>query len=225
MKFKFLQTTLVVLSVFTMSFFISCNQNGDTDTSKANGDSIVATYVANLQPLNTNVTNMNTTAQARFVMTKDSLLVTISVREAPPSMEHWQHFHGFKDNKAADCASASDDKNGDGIIDVVETETASGTTMVPFNDNPEKMDVAADSYPKAGDDSTYHYEARIPLSKLKAAFAKQFGDSTLDLDKRVLYIHGVPDNTNLPASVASIGDIPSHVTIPIACGKIEKLQE
>ena len=207
---------------------ISCSQSENNNKEQAktdSQDSVVATYLAHLEPLNTNITKMNTTGQARFVMTKDSLLVTIDVMGAPPGIEHWQHFHGFTDNKAATCVTTANDANGDGIIDVVETEPVSGTTMVPFNDKTEDMNVGSDTYPKAGSDSTYHYEARVSLEKLRASFKKAFGDSTLDLDRRVLYIHGVPENSNLPKSVASIGTIPASVTIPIACGKIEKLNE
>lgn len=224
MKGKFI---LLAIGIAVISM-ISCNQSENKNNEQAktgSQDSVIATYVANLEPLNTNITKMNTTAQARFVMTKDSLLVTIDVKDAPPGIEHWQHFHGFTDNKAATCATAANDANGDGIIDVVETESVSGTTMVPFNDKTEEMDVGSDTYPKADSDSGYHYETRISLEKLRASFKKAFGDSTLDLDRRVLYIHGVPENSNLPKSVASIGDIPANVTIPIACGKIEKLKE
>jgi len=38
-----------------------------------------------------------------------------------------------------------------------------------------------------------------------------------------VYIHGVLPNTKLPASVASLGTIPAQVTLPIACGKIERI--
>lgn len=44
----------------------------------------------------------------------------------------------------------------------------------------------------------------------------------LDLDHRVVFIHGVLPITQLPASVASLGPIPAHTTLPIACGRIER---
>lgn len=224
MKANFISVAIGIAIISMMSCNSTENKN-DNEGQPTNDGSVVATYVANLSPLNTNVTKMNTTAQAKFILTKDSLLVTIDATGVPPGIQHWQHFHGFKNNDAATCATAASDANGDGIVDVVETESASGTTMVPFNEKSEEMDLGSDTYPEAGSDSTYHYEARISLAKLRASFQKSFGDSTLDLDRRVLYIHGVPENYKLPTSVASIGDIPAHVTIPIACGKIEKVNE
>ncbi|MEO8962053.1 MAG: hypothetical protein ABI325_09235 [Ginsengibacter sp.] len=224
MKVKFIPIAIGMAAISV----IGCNQSDNNSNEQAetdSQDSVIATYLAHLQPLNTNITKLNTTAEARFVLTRDSMLVTIDVRNAPPGIQHWQHFHGFTDNKAATCATEANDTNSDGIIDVVETEPVSGTTMVPFNDQAEEMNVGSDTYPKADADGSYQYKARISLEKLRASFKKSFGDSLLDLDRRVLYIHGVPENTNLAKSVASIGDIPAHVTLPIACGKIEKLQE
>ncbi len=215
----------VGIAVISMTGCNQSNTNSADNTPTSSADSVVATYVANLDPLNTNVKKMNTTAQAKFIMTKDSLLVMIDVKNAPPGIEHWQHFHGFANNNDASCASAADDKKGDGIIDVAETEPVSGTTMVPFNGETEEMNIGSDTYPKAGADSAYHYETKVSLEKLRASFKKAFGDSMLDLDRRVLYIHGVPENSNLPKSVASLGDIPAHVTLPIACGKIVKVNQ
>ena len=74
------------------------------------------------------------------------------------------------------CDPAAD-KNGDGIIDLIETEPMSGTTMVPFHDNPVSMQIV-----------------NFPATKL-------------------------------PATVASLDDVPAQVTLPIACGKIEKVSQ
>lgn len=193
--------------------------SGHSDSTKK------VTYVAHLSPLNAQITGSNTQGEARFVIENDTMTVTIDVKNAPPGIEHWQHFHGFTNDSAATCATEADDKNGDGIIDVVETETASGTTMVPFNKLPAEMALGENTYPVADENGSYHYEAKIPMAGLKEAFAKAFPNSDIDLDRRVLYIHGVPDSATLPATVASIADIPAHVTLPIACGQIQKVNE
>lgn len=181
-----------------------------------------AVYVAHLQPMNSKVTGLQTTGEARFTVNGDTLMIDIKVKGAPPEVEHWQHFHGFKDGHDATCATSAADHNGDGIVDLIETEAASGTTMVPFNAAPASMQVGTDTYPKAAADGSYEYKKSVPLKALNAAFAKAFDGGKVDLDRRVVYIHGVPSNTRLPASVASLGTIPAQVTLPIACGKIER---
>lgn len=180
-------------------------------------------YVAKLQAMNAAQTHHETTGTAKFEVHGDQLTITVSVKDAAPNITHWQHFHGLKLSGAAECATQAADTNGDGFVDLIETEPASGTTMVPFDNMPAAMDVAHGTYPKADAHGNYKYREVVSLKALTAAFAKAFDGQSLDLDKRVVLIHGVPDDTKLPATVQSLGPIPAHVTLPIACGKIERV--
>ncbi len=179
-------------------------------------------YVAQLQPMNTAVAGGPTTGQASFTERAGELVIDVQVKGAPAGIEHWQHFHGFKNGQPATCPTAASDANHDGIVDLIETGPAAGTTMVPFIAHPASMDIPHGSYPVADASGAYHYHVAVPVSELQAAFAKQFPGQKLDLDKRVVFIHGVPAATRLPASVQSLGPIPAQVTLPIACGVIRK---
>jgi len=178
------------------------------------------TYVAELHALNTKATGMQTAGEARFTIVGDSLTISVTARHVPPGMMHLQHFHGFTTSQNATCPTAAADVNHDGVIDLIETEPTSGTTMVPFTADPVSMEIVTDSYPKASADGTYQYRKTVSLSALEAAFAKAFNGQKLDLNRRVVLVHGVPPTTTLPASAASLGKIPAQVTVPIACGKI-----
>src|SRR6185437_1683424 len=125
----------------------------------------------------------------------------------------------------ATCPTGAADVNHDGIIDLVETEPTAGTTMVPFDEDPVAMDIGGGTYPKAGADGTFKYQKTVSLKALDAAFAKAFGDKGLDLDRRVVFVHGILESTELPASVASLGTVPARVTLPIACGEIRRVQQ
>jgi hypothetical protein len=198
---------------------LACLWAGSAD---AQGTKTV-TYVAHLHPLNSKLVGSKTTGVARFTINGDKLTISLDVKGAPPGMMHLQHFHGFKDNRQATCATEAADTNHDGIVDLIETEPMSGTTMVPFQGNPVNMKIATDTYPKASASGSYHYKKTVSLKALQAAFNKTFGDADLDFTKRVVYIHGIPASTKLPATVASLGKIPGQVTLPIACGKIERV--
>lgn len=195
-----------------------------TAPTKADSKPSVA-YVAQLHPLNTKVTGVGTTGEARFSVTDDILTISINAEKLPPDMMHLQHFHGFKDNRDATCPTEAADVNHDGIIDLIETEPTSGTTMVPFHDDPVSMEIVRDTYPKAGADGTFQYQKTVSLNDLEGAFAKAFDDTELDLDRRVVFIHGILASTKLPASAASLGTIPAQVTLPIACGEIKRVQQ
>jgi hypothetical protein len=77
--------------------------------------------------------------------------------------------------------------------------------------------------PSAGADGSYRYRKTVSLEALRAAFTTALGDRELDLDRRVVFIHGVPDSTALPATVQSLGMIPAQLTLPIACGVIARV--
>ena len=203
---------------------LACTPAVLAGTPATTDDSQSTIYVAELHPVNTKVTGLETTGEARFSINGDELTITISAQKLPPDIVHWQHFHGFKDSRDATCPTEAADANHDGIIDLIETEPTAGTTMVPFDDDPVAMDIAGGTYPKAGADGTFQYQKTVSLKNLDAAFAKAFGDQGLDLDRRVVFIHGVLESTELPASVASLGPIPAQVTLPIACGEIKRVQ-
>ncbi len=180
-------------------------------------------YVAHLHPVNAKASGHSTHGIARFTVKGGQLTIVVDVQGAAPDTVHWQHFHGHPDGAQATCPALAADANHDGIVDVTETATASGTTMVPFDTDPVAMDVAHGTYPKADAHGHYHYSVSVPLKALDAAFGKAFPGQSLDLAKRVVYIHGVPSDTKLPATVASLGPIPAQVTLPIACGRIERV--
>jgi len=183
-----------------------------------------ADYVARLVALNANVTGQRAVGEARFRISGDSLTVSIRMRDVPTDVMHLQHFHGFADGRQSTCPTRAADGNGDGIIDLMETEPTAGTTMVPFHDDPVSMEIVKDTYPRASSGGSYHYSKTVSLSALQAAFGGKFSDHQLALDRRVVIIHGVRPATELAASVASLGDIPAQVTLPIACGAIERVK-
>ncbi len=214
MKLSIALATALIAYTFTLPTLVqAADQKGPSNE----------TYRADLQPMNATLAGHETTGETKFVIHGDKLTITVDVKNAPPNIIHWQHFHGFKGGVAASCATQAADVNGDGIVDLIETEPASGTTMVPFDDSPAAMDVAHGVYPKASAKGDYKYRKVVSLKALTAAFAKAFDGQALDLDKRVVIIHGVSADTKLPSTVQSLGPIPAQVTLPIACGRIVRV--
>jgi hypothetical protein len=196
---------------------------GALATATATAADPAASYSARLEAVNAAVVRSDATGEAHFKLDGDTLAIEIRMRGVPADMVHWQHLHGFADGRDAACPSAQADANGDGVVDLVETEKSAGTTLVPFDAMPAAMDVAHGDYPSADADGAYHYAARVPVQALQAAFAKAFPGQQFDLEKRVVFIHGVPADTRLPDSVASLGPIPAYTTLPIACGRIVRV--
>jgi hypothetical protein len=177
-------------------------------------------YVAKLQPLNASKIGASSSGNARLEVADGKLTVSIDLAGLPPGM-HLQHFHGFPDGKDATCPTGDNDANGDGYIDLIETEAVAGTTMVPFHAHPATLEIPSDSYPVADEKGAAHYEKTEVVADLEAALEKKFKAPVLALDKRVIFVHGVKNETTLPDSVKSLPGVPANVTVPIACGKIE----
>ena len=96
--------------------------------------------------------------------------------------------------------------------------------MIPLHDDPVSMQIMNSTYPKASASGVLRYHKTVSLSALQTAFAKEFKGQPLDLDRRVVFIHGIAPTTKLPASAASLGNIPAQVTLPVACGVIRRVQ-
>lgn len=214
--YRYLATALAVLTMLI----------GLTAASLAQDEASREAYRATLQPLNADTVGMDVTGQVLITKAGDEITFQVTVRNAPPDMPHWQHIHGFvTGDEEATCPTGDADANGDGIVDLIETEDAAGTTMIPLNEDPASFDVTAETYPVAGENGTYTYEATVSEEDLEAAFDDHFPDADgLNFEDRVVFIHGVPEDTDLPDSVQSLGDIPATVTIPIACGELERTE-
>ncbi|MFD1465380.1 hypothetical protein ACFQ4L_04640 [Lapidilactobacillus mulanensis] len=178
-------------------------------------------YEAQIVSLNADKIGHAAYGHATFEVAGEELIIRIEMHNTPAKMAHWEHFHGNPDGSQALIATLAQDKNGDGFVDLPETAAVSGTTMVPFDDAPEHMDIPHDRYPVSDENGDFVYEKRVSLPELQANFKKAFGDDELHLEKRVIYIHGVPASLDLPESVAGmVGHYDAHVTLPIATGQI-----
>lgn len=176
---------------------------------------------AKIQPFNADKISALVSGTAEFRIEDGKLTTTIDLAGLPPGMMHLQHLHGFIDGKDAVCPTSDADTNKDGFIDLIETEPFAGVTMAPLHAHPASLEIANDTYPKADKEGVAHYTNTIPVADLESALKEKLKATGLNLDKRVIFIHGVADNTPLPESVKSLPGVPAQVTLPIACGKIE----
>lgn len=180
-----------------------------------------ARYTAKLTPLNADKIGTSTQGTATLEVADGKITIAIDLAGLPPGLMHLQHFHGFPDGKEAACPTAADDGNGDGYVDLIETELRAGTTMVPFHAHPVTLEIPSDTYPVADKSGAAHYTKTEDAVALEAALKEKFKAPVLALEKRVIFVHGVAADPKLPSSIKSLPGVPAEVTLPIACGKIE----
>lgn len=176
-------------------------------------------FSATLQELNPDLTSGEVSGQAIFIIADGQLHISLIARGFEPGM-HLQHIHGFTQGGQSTCPAADADANGDGIVDLLETEPAAGVTLIPFNSAPAELMIESDSYPLADADGLMTYTMTVPLAALESALQDAYKIAALDLGSRVIFIHGVPEGAGLPDTVQSLPGVPAYVTVPLACGEI-----
>jgi hypothetical protein len=179
-------------------------------------------YTAELSSLNAEAIGRAASGTATFSIEGDRLTITIEADGVAPHIMHLQHYHGFPDGTDATCPTPAADTNGDGVIDLLETEPMAGTTMVPFHAEPASLEIPSETYPTADADGSIRYEQGVAVGQLTEALRSKFNGAGLDLDKRVVFIHGIAPDAELPESAHSLPGVPAQVTIPAACGTIER---
>ena len=180
-------------------------------------------YVAKLQPLNADVAGQEATGEATLEVADGQLTIAVEAEGLVPGIAHLQHIHGFPDGSAS-CPTMAADANGDGIVDLIETEASAGTTMVPLHAAPVSLEIPSKTYPVASEEGRISYEATVPLVDLEQALREKFGAKDLALEQRVIFVHGVDPATKLPNSAASLETVPAHITLPVACGEVTRAE-
>jgi hypothetical protein len=181
-------------------------------------------YIAELMPLNATTLDRTVSGTARFTVDNGELTITISADGLAPRIMHMQHYHGFPGGDDATCPMPQADTNGDGFIDLIETEPMAGTTMVPLHTDPASLEIASDTYPVADGEGAIRYQQIVSVDELRQALDDKFGVPEPELEKRVVFLHGIPSDADLPESVQSLPGVPAQMTLPVACGVIERLE-
>jgi len=125
------------------------------------------------------------------------------------------------------------DANGDGFLDVVEGVPTYGPILIPLDGDLSSQDAGGSDFPSG---ASYNYEQetsyaamlgdlKLPDPNTEDAVTKLNASDLLQLEGRHVVIHGVMESADLPDTVATIADLPNHVTLPIACGVIQRVSE
>lgn len=173
-----------------------------------------------LQPVNA-VGGTPVSGSVSIIPEDGALTLRLEAEGLSPGM-HLAHVHGFTepDPGQSSCPGEDADINGDGFADLIETRKAAGVTMIPFSSDPASLSIQTDTYPAADGSGRLSYRQSVDPASLSAAVEAQFG-TPLALSRRAVFIHGVPEGTDLPETVQSLEGVPAHVTLPVACAELE----
>ena len=180
------------------------------------------TFATRLKPLNagshtvgdTTYTIPTTRGSAEVKVRADDVSVTIKVRGVTAGTLHPQHIHAGEK-----CPDASDDKNNDGFVDVIEGLPKYGPILVSLDSELDSFAPSLD-FPVADANGRYEYREQASKSHLQEELVE-----ALKLGPRHVVIHGIdpdPEVNPLPESVASLPGLPAWATLPVACGELNR---
>jgi len=225
------QLASLIFGACIMSSLVSCGERhvasggGNSANPILRVDKVEGKYKVQFTPLNSSVSGYSLVA-AKIKINKDQIIVRINAKEAPASTLHAGAIYN-----AETCPFEIHDLNNDGFIDPLETYKVIGEALIPLDGDLNSQEAGSDLFPYADMMGAYLYEQTgvfsSMLSDLMSAdfnphdnLSKLARGEKLKLEGKVVVIHGVAEETYLPGSIQSIGQLSERVALPIACGKI-----
>lgn len=135
----------------------------------------------------------------------DDFNVRIKFRNGPSGI----HMQGLYSGQSCPFV----DSNGDGVIDVSESENYIGKMVIPFDGDISGQDPGSDYYPSS---QRYNYDRSTSFSLV--TFDLSPDDRNLRLEGRVVVISGIPDSSSVPDTLSRGGYESPQKAVPIACG-------
>ena len=189
---------------------------------------VTLNYISELQSLNTSLAGL-TTGQSKIKVDGDLFEASVIVKNAPTFTTHKQAiFHANR------CPEASDDLNGDSLIDPVEFEKAIGVVLIPLDGDLSSQEALIDVLPESDGVGNYTYYQSTSFAEMMADLTAIDPDPKDDLmklpknkkfsfDDRIIVIFGVQPDVYLPPTVDGPVGAALHDLIPVACGKYQRL--
>lgn len=218
----------------TTVLFSACNEdaqqsgNGNNQTPNT---STAQVFVADLAPLNRAYTiSEKQSGTAVVTLDGDKIDVIVGGANVDPSMVHMGHIH-----KGSRCPDQNlDDRNGDGIIDVMEGFPAYGPILVDFGADISSLAAAqngGDPMTDAKGILSYHgtgsYSSMLKDLRTRPSLPANTGvgdldtNEAFDLANTVIVIHGIDKATPVPNTLQTLMGQSVRETLPILCGRLQ----
>ncbi|HXH31041.1 MAG TPA: hypothetical protein VNJ01_09535 [Bacteriovoracaceae bacterium] len=229
-----------VLLALSMSLAGSCGKSGGGSSKSPNpqqetvqdlAQAPEGSYRSIIRPFNTKLNGWIPAGIADIKIVGDQVQVSLQLDD-DGHVNHFQNIHiGTK------CPTDKSDFNGDGMVDINEAYRVAGPALIPL-DNDLDSQVGGGVFPMGSNrepgrfyrsvyNETGSYKklmADLSTGTAGPSLAKLSSGDRINLAGKVIIIHGTEANTAtpIPASVGTINNMPTHLSIPIACGVITK---
>lgn len=192
----------LALGTCLLTGLVSCGGYNDDDNSDNNTQeesTQEGVFRASLTPENDSVSNAAGTAEVSIQ--GDELKANVRIAGARLGT-HAQHIHA-----GTRCPTPEDDTNGDGVVDATEASAVYGGVLLALDSD---LAGAGGNFPSG---IAYNYDESASVAQVLS----NLGLGSLALEGKVVNVHGVPDSTDLPATVQG-----GKEAFPISCGVLTR---
>lgn len=177
--------------ITTLATTVAKASSADVSTAQKRDEG----FRAGLASMNVEAAGRKIDYMATRTASDDPLTIRVEAKDTAPAITHLQHVHGFTTGDGLSvCPTADVNTIDDDIIYLIEID-------------PIRLEIVADSYPVADDDSRYIYEQSVSLPAMQEAFTNQLPGKKFDFWRRVIFLHSVPEETDFPKSVQSLANV------------------
>lgn len=209
----------VVAGVLVMA---ACDDDDDNVTNPPPPPPTTETASATLASLNGSAAS----GTATFSLTGDVLVARVELAGADTGTMIMQHVH-----EGGACPTTAADTNSDGFIDALEAAAVTGLILVPLDADVSTQAGGSGAFPISDTTGAYVYADTVSFTTFhddlldtdpdpNDQVGKLSGDS-IDIDTRVVEVHGVADTVALPSTVLALPGLTAQQSLPIACGTID----
>lgn len=203
-------------------------ENRNREVAAVDGSNIQGHYQAQFMTLNPHV-NGTIPGSANFFRKENNIFAYVRLFAGGVKAWHMQNVY-----TGSRCPNLSDDKNGDGFIDILEAEQAVGKILIPLDSDISSQNSGRRFYPLADASGSYQYERMTSINSMLRDlqgedkdpaddFVKLAANEGMSFEGKVVLIQGVSENVVLPESVGSKTRLAAFQTLPIACGIFKKI--
>lgn len=219
---KILSTVLIGTCLITLA---SCGgdsggSSGSSSQQREQQDD-QGIYRAVLKPLNESVAG-STSGTVEIRIEGDDVVVTSNITGAPAGVKHLQNV-----TLLSSCPAPAAEGS-------FVTAASTGKILIPLDSNLSEQLMGMSFGPIANGSGSYVYKRSTSLTEMLAdlrspdpdsldAVVKLSPEENLNLDGKVVFIHGVASSANLPETVGTIGDLSPEQALPIACGELVRI--
>lgn len=201
-----------ILPLFCLMTIASCGggSGGGTKGSQIREEIAVSdgNYKAILRPYNFTLSGWVPNGVTDISVNGDEIIVK-SWLDDSANVTHMQNIH-----VGSVCPGMEDDANRDGFVDFKEGQAVSGGVLLPLDEN---LTTINDSsvFPKGN----FTYFQKSSVSEISQSLGKD-----LALEGKVIIVMGTSNKT-LPETISVVNGQSKEISVPIACGIIEKRPE